>query len=110
MLGWDESGPEVIYALRMPGGLHDVTATLSDLDPGVDLDLFILGNEVCENGICLQDESYGNNSATASYVMPGTYYIAVDGYGGDEGTYTLTITCTEVGERIYLPLALGGYP
>jgi hypothetical protein len=105
----EESGPEVLYALRLAGGLHDVTATLSDLG-GVDLDVFILSSAGCDAGTCLQDESYGDNSATASYVMPGTYFIAVDGYDGVEGTYTLTVSCTEVGEHIYLPLALRSYP
>jgi hypothetical protein len=106
---YDEDGPEVLYALRVTQGLNDVTATLSDLG-GVDLDVFILSSAGCGTGICLQEESYGDNSATASYVMPGTYYIAVDGYNGAEGSFWLTVTCTPVGKRAYLPTALRGYP
>ena len=102
---WDESGPEVVYSLTLPDGFapYDVTATLSDLS--ADLDVFILPGSGCYQGQCL---AYDNLSASASGLSAGTYYIAVDGYNGVAGSYTLSVDCSY--REVYAPLVLRNYP
>jgi hypothetical protein len=42
---------------------------------------------------CNDDSSCGLPSRVTPFVNAGTtYYIVVDGYGGDSGNYTLTVT------------------
>jgi hypothetical protein len=92
--GWNESGPESIYAFSLgTGGTYTVSAGIGGMP--VDLDVFLLSD--CGAGQCLTPSSYGNFAATASEVVPGTYYVAVDGYYGVAGPYTLTLTCTPAG-------------
>ena len=86
---WDESGPEEIYALTTEAA-GDITATLSDMDiEVVDLDVFMLSS--CDENSTL---AYGDQSASYSHAHPGTYYIVVDGYKRDSGSYTLDISCS----------------
>jgi len=87
---WDESGGEVVYELVLddPGVCYEVTGTLSDLIG--DLDVYFLGS--CDEEDCL---TYGNTYFTSDCLEEGTYYIVVDGYGGAEGPFTLTVTCVE---------------
>jgi hypothetical protein len=47
---WDESGPEEVYVLTT-GAAGDITATLSDMDAGVDLDVFMLSS--CDENTAL---------------------------------------------------------
>jgi hypothetical protein len=92
--GWNGSGPESIYAFTLgSGGTYTVTAGIGGME--VDLDVFLLDD--CGTGQCLTPDSYGNFAATASDVVPGTYTIAVDGYYGVAGAYTLTLACTPAG-------------
>jgi hypothetical protein len=87
--GWNESGGEVVYELVIPDGMcFEVTAALTGMT--VDLDVFILGS--CDENDCM---AYGNTTAATGCLEPGTYYIVVDGYGGAEGAFTLTVTCVE---------------
>jgi hypothetical protein len=101
----DESGPEVIYSLSLPDSVapYTVTATLSDLGPN-DLDVFILSPGGCETGACATASSYGDLEAPAIGVTGGTYYIAVDGYNGAAGSYTLSVACQPW--YVHLPLVL----
>ncbi len=86
---WDESGGEVVYEFVLPAGVcYEVTATISDLF--ADLDVFFLGS--CDENDCL---TYGNTTYTTACLEPGTYYIVVDGYGGAESSFTLTVDCVE---------------
>ena len=103
---WDETGGDTIYAFTLAeGDFYTVTATLSDLS--VDLDLFMLSPTGCSAGTCYSADSYADSSLAVSSVPPGTYYIAVDGYQGAYGTYTLELTCERSTEPVYLPLVLG---
>ncbi|MBD3366916.1 MAG: hypothetical protein GF405_01925 [Candidatus Eisenbacteria bacterium] len=87
--GWDESGPEMVYFIDLPGPMnYDLTANISDL--AVDLDVFILGS--CDEDDCI---AYGSATATANDIPAGTYYIVVDGYNGVEGDFTLSVDCFE---------------
>jgi hypothetical protein len=101
---WDESGPDVIYSLDLPTTFapYDVTATLSDLS--TDLDVFILPGDGCYQGQCL---AYDNLSASATGLSGGTYFIAVDGYSGDVGSYTLSVGCDFW--QVFLPVTLRNY-
>ncbi len=83
---WVESGGELVYALTLENTCYQVTATLSNMT--ADFDVFILGS--CDEADCL---TYGDSSATTSCLVPGTYYIVVDGYNGATGTFTLDVTC-----------------
>ena len=87
--GWTESGPEAVYYITLPGPANwDLTAAISNL--GADLDIFVLGS--CDESDCL---AYGDVTATANDLAPGTYYIVVDGYNGAESDFTLEVTCFE---------------
>ena len=91
---WDESGPEDIYSFTLAAGSnYDVTAQISNM--AVDLDVFLLSD--CNASQCLTADSFGTDTATASNVPPGTYYVAVDGYQGVASSYTLDLTCMPVG-------------
>jgi len=85
--GWYESGPEDVYVITTSSTGY-IRASFSDMEPGVDLDVFILSD--CNEGAC---EAYGNNEAIYADAPPGTYYIVVDGYYGDAGSYMLDIAC-----------------
>ena len=101
---WTESGPEVIYSLSLPtDGTWAFTATLSNMG-GVDLDVFVLSSSGCSSGQCLTPNSYGNQTVAVENVPGGQYYIAVDGYNGAAGSYTLDLTCNL--RQVYLPLVL----
>lgn len=92
--GWEESGPEVIYSVNVSYSdtPNSITAELSNLPPGVDLDVFILSSDGCVAGSCAGSGSYGDATATAEGLSPGDYYIAVDGYHGAQGGYVLTVS------------------
>ncbi len=79
----NESGPERVHAITL-GSPGTITATLSNL-AGLDLDVLILLS--CSSSTCL---AFGDNEAVAP-VVPGTYYILVDGFNGAMGDYTLTV-------------------
>jgi hypothetical protein len=106
---WEESGPEAVYAYTLaPGYTYAVTATLSNLT--ADLDVFLLTSTGCDSAQCVDTGSYGNSSASASPLYPGTYYVAVDGYLGAESPFTLDLTCTQEGSLdVFLPLVLRNY-
>jgi len=90
---WDASGPELVFAFAATT-TGDVTAALSALQQGEDLDLYVLDND--GNGIdpsaCI---SYGNLESTFTATAGENYYIVVDGYYGAAGTFTLDVTCAE---------------
>jgi parallel beta-helix repeat protein len=105
-MGWDESGPEVIYSFTLANA-SDVKAELLSFPAGQDLDLFLLSAGGCTSGQCLAVDSYGDTEASATNVQPGTYYVAVDGYNGSAGAYDLRLTCTSGSKyKAFLPLVL----
>jgi len=86
-IGWDETGPELAYILS-PVVDDVVTATLSDLGDN-DLDILITEGE-CSAYTCIES---GNTSTEFAVEAGKTYYIIVDGFGGDMGPFTLTLGC-----------------
>jgi len=88
---WDATGPEMVFSfVAQTSG--DVTASLSNLPSGQDLDIYVMEDVA---GSCLADEciAYGNTAATFSTVAGETYYISVDGYFGASGNFTLELSC-----------------
>ena len=81
---WDESGPELAYRIEL-GRSQPLTATL--LTATADLDLFLLPSAYPET--CL---AAGDNYLTYQ-VQPGVYFLAVDGYQGAAGPFTLRLEC-----------------
>ena len=84
---WNESGPEYVYSF-VPQGNGQVTAEVSSTI--ADLDVFVLEG-TCGKDSCI---AYGDSSATFGAVTGTQYYIVVDGYAGESGSFTLAITCS----------------
>jgi hypothetical protein len=88
---WDATGPELAYAFTAQT-TGTVTATMSDIESGQDLDIYIIQN----NGSgCHSDNSiaYGNIAATWEATAGTTYFVVVDGYVGAVGSFVLDIAC-----------------
>jgi hypothetical protein len=98
-VSWDESGPEDIYEFTLATLNARITATLSSYS--ADLDVCLLRE--CGQQTCF---SHGDVEAVATDVYPGRYYIAVDGFNGAEGSYMLSLECSE--RQVYLPAILKG--
>jgi hypothetical protein len=88
-----ETGRETVYAFQ-PTSDCSVSATLKNLT--TDLDLLLLSecspsaNEAASSTpLDLQTVE----TLTWTNAADQTYYLVVDGYGGDEGSYTLEIYC-----------------
>ncbi len=88
-IAWNESGGEVVYELTIDGPTcQDIGIALwyrVDLD--LDLDWFLL-DSCDENGQCVEFDDY---SDIVDCLAPGTYYLIVDGYYGDESEYILCV-------------------
>jgi hypothetical protein len=78
------SGPEVIYALQVQSRLDYLSVAL---DPTSASTLFVFVLSGASPGSCLQ---WGREAVLVN-AQPGTYYIAVDGFGA--GPYRLGIDC-----------------
>jgi hypothetical protein len=82
-----ETGPDVVYCFTLDS-LSDVVITLA---ASVDLDLFLL-NAPSPNNVVAWSLSWGGDEEIRGTFPAGTYYIAIDGYGGAAGSYTLTVS------------------
>ncbi|MEN8007853.1 MAG: hypothetical protein ABFS42_12610 [Candidatus Krumholzibacteriota bacterium] len=93
--GWDEASPEHIYRLDVSeGDTLQFWAGLSNIDPVIDHDLFLLNG--CDTDSCL----IGANTEITATLTGGSYYLIVDGYserGINEGPYTVDYNCRYVG-------------
>jgi hypothetical protein len=87
--GWDESGPEHVYALTASEPLI-LDAWLLDNEP--DLDLIALSD--CESDSCL---AQANSEISAELAAGETLYLVVDGYEGAAGRYDLHLETRAVG-------------
>ncbi len=81
--GRTETGPEKVYTVTTTK-TGDLTATLSNMTTGLDLDVFILS--ACNPTSCL---AFGDTSAKYANAPAGTYYIVVDGNNGASGPFSL---------------------
>jgi len=91
------TGDEVVYEFR-PTKTGEYTFSLSEVESGKDLDLFILSS--CDANSCIADTDASSNSAsdnvTASLTSGRTYYVVVDtdeSGGGSESNYRVKVEC-----------------
>ena len=83
----NQTGPEVFYTFTLDADA-EVTASLTDLEADLDIFLGVCGDDVD----CLA----GANATFTIDLLAGDYYIAVDGYGGAESPFTLTLVCEDI--------------
>jgi hypothetical protein len=93
---WFEVGGEAIYRIT-PGASGDVTVTLADLN--ADLDLLVLASlpggacEPRDPGCLGASSTTGDETVTFAAEAGADYYVVVDGYGGDSGSFQLAVDC-----------------
>ena len=90
-LPWGTSGKEYVYRFDAPSS-GTVTVALSGLAVDVDLDLIVLEqlDGYCNPESCV---AYGDSSATFDATQGTRYFVVVDGFLGDEGDFTIDLTC-----------------
>jgi len=99
---WPETGPEAVYRLDLPSDNTDVHLQIFPNDPSQDLDIFLLTGAYPED--CLQG---ADASLFLSNMNAGVYYVAVDGYNGAAGAFTLVSNCTiHFTHGLYVPMIL----
>ncbi|MCO4770357.1 MAG: hypothetical protein KDA24_10035 [Deltaproteobacteria bacterium] len=89
--GWDSG--EYVITLGQPG---TVTLDLSWSDPTIDLDLIVLdGGDVSTSGCYGSSASSSGSSEQVIFTLGSgqVAWIVVDGKGGDEGPFSLNVTC-----------------
>lgn len=87
---WDEAAGEVVFELVLPGPqYYDILVEMS-AEGLCFLDVFILGS--CDEGDCLGN---GVSFTSATNVPPGTYYVVVDGWEGEECPFEITVNCED---------------
>lgn len=109
----NEFGPEVLYQITTAGTRNLFARLRPDYTPASpgDPDVFILsapGGAACLPG------GYGDMGAIYSNAPAGTYYIAVDGWQGWQGSYTVEIACsvgpviipTRLPNALFLPVII----
>lgn len=84
---WDESGPELAYPFT-PSCDGPVTAVFAEA-PAADLDILVL-RDYCAGLSCV---AAGDASVTFDALEGESYFIVVDGYGGESGDFTLKLVC-----------------
>ena len=88
---WTETGPEIAWSFTATES-GPVTASLTSIESGQDLDMFVLEGS-CDANNCLAS---GNTEATFEAVAGTTYQLVVDGYYGAAGSFTLSVTCGDL--------------
>jgi hypothetical protein len=97
---WPETGPEAVYRLELAYDNTDVQLQVFSDDPAQDLDVFLLTSAYPDDCVQGADASLAEKQMNA-----GTYYVAVDGYNGAAGAFTLVSNCTVHFEHdLYLPM------
>ena len=89
---WAEEGPEHIYRLDVDAEM-EFWAGLRDIGE-IDLDIFLLND--CDTDSCL----VGANTELSLTLDPGTYYLIIDGAGGNTdnaGPYTVAMETRWIG-------------
>lgn len=103
------TGPEVVFMFEN-AVTQDVQVLLSDIQPGENLDLYIM-NE-CDVGSCrtLQNKSGNSDEGVVLEALPaGTYYIVVDGYDGSTSSFSLFVECEETTQSCHEIQLFTGY-
>ena len=84
---FDESGPEAVYEFTAPftGSATVSVSSSTDLDP-------VVLKGICQANQCV---AFGNSSATFQMVKEEVFYLVADGYNGNQGDYSLSLTCKQ---------------
>ncbi|MFN0174113.1 MAG: PPC domain-containing protein, partial [Saprospiraceae bacterium] len=86
---WNYNAPDRLFrfTLAFPATVNIHMENIS----GGDLDMFLLSN--CFPAECVSASTFGggSNEDISYYLNPGTYYIVVDGYNFEEGTFDLSL-------------------
>ena len=80
-----EGGPEAVFQFTAP---FTGSAT-AGVTSNTDLDVVVL-EDICMANQCL---AFGNSETTFPMVADTVYYIVVDGFSGNQGDYTLSLSC-----------------
>ncbi len=84
---WSEDGGEAVFELTIEGAFcQDIGISLWYRPDLCDLDWFLLGS--CDEGDCIEFDDYG---WPVDCIDPGTYYLVVDGFEGDECDFLLAV-------------------
>ncbi len=87
--GWSEEGGEVVFELTVDGpSCRDIGISLWYRPDICDLDWFLLGSCDESGGDCIEYDDY---SWPIDCLDPGTYYLVVDGYEGDECEFVIAV-------------------
>ncbi len=81
---WDESGPEVVFRVEL-NVRQPISLTL--LSASADIDLFLLRYAYPDSCVAAGD------TYLTYMAEPGVYFLAVDGYRGAAGAFTLRADC-----------------
>lgn len=81
---WNESGPEVVYRIELE---RSQTLSVSLLSVTADLDLFLLRYVYPDSCVAAGDNVFSLEAER------GVYFLAVDGYEGAAGDFTLRVDC-----------------
>jgi hypothetical protein len=88
------SGPEAVYLLQVPA-IADVTA--STANPGTSFNTFVSIRDVCDDAAtevgCGSGGTLGD-TATATGLLPGSYFIIIDGTDLAAGSFELSVSGT----------------
>lgn len=90
--GYD--GKERIYQLNV-NFKQQYDIRLNDVgDPELNFDLFLM-SEDCASGDCILSSTNADNipERISAELDPGTYYLIVDTWAGETGTFDLSVTC-----------------
>ena len=86
--GWDESGPEIGYSFT--SDIDDTVTVTIEYDAEL-TDLDILGvAQTCTIQDCV---AYGNLEIAFDVTAGTPYFFVVDGFGGAEGAYSISVKC-----------------
>ncbi|MFO0606405.1 MAG: SEL1-like repeat protein [Polyangiales bacterium] len=82
------TSPELVYSFRVT----EAQAVLFHLESEFDGALYLRANctDSAEELACNDDDNDARHSYLGRFLLPGTYYLFVDGFAGEAGSFTLT--------------------
>lgn len=102
----DYRGGERIYRLRV-NTKEIYNFTLDDVvDPELNYDIFLM-EASCEAGRCIASSTNSRNKSDHINITldPGVYYLIVDTWKDEFGTFDLKVTCSPIVESVYCSAA-----
>ena len=90
-MGWNYDGPEVVYSF-VPAASDWYSVDLTGLSSDIDLHLLA----ACDPSTCMQtsDNAGSGNEHVLAFLDAATeYFFVVDGFNGNNSSYTLSLTC-----------------